>query len=101
MTNLLTNALKYSEPETPIIIAAEQTGEEATVSITDRGTGIDPGDLPHIFERFYRVPGARKTESVGLGLYITKMLVEALGGRIWAESEPGKGSTFHFRLPLA
>jgi signal transduction histidine kinase len=80
---------------------AEQTCEEATVSTTDRGTGIAPGDLPHIFERVYIVPGARKSESVGLGLYVTQMPAEALGGRIWAESELGRGSTFHFCLPFA
>jgi len=71
------------------------------ISASDRGAGISPEDLDHVFERFYRAKGTRKTEGLGLGLYITRMLVEAHGGRIWAESEPGKGSTFSFTLPLA
>ena len=70
------------------------------VSIHDQGEGIPPDLLPRIFDRYFRteVPSHKK-ESLGLGLYITKMLVEAHGGRIWCESEVGKGSTFSFTLP--
>jgi len=99
LTNLLTNALKYSPPDTEVIVRAVRTDEEIQVSVTDRGVGIAPEDLPHIFERFYRARGVRKVEGLGLGLYITKMLVEAHGGRIWVESELGRGSTFYFTLP--
>lgn len=99
--NLLSNALKYSPPETEVIMRARRTDRSVTVSVTDRGIGIAPEDLPHIFERFYRAKGVRQGEGLGLGLYIAKMLVEAHGGRIWAESELGKGSTFYFTLPLA
>ncbi|MGI5836537.1 MAG: sensor histidine kinase, partial [Chloroflexota bacterium] len=67
----------------------------------DKGIGIAPDELPHLFERFYRIKGTRKAEGLGLGLYITQMLVEAHGGKIWVESEPGKGSTFSFTLPIA
>ncbi|MBI2865500.1 MAG: PAS domain S-box protein [Chloroflexi bacterium] len=100
ITNLLTNALKYSPPGTEVSIVANRTDGEVRVSVTDKGVGIGPDDLPHIFERFYMAKGARKTEGLGLGLYITKMLVEAHGGSVWVESEMGKGSTFHFSLPI-
>lgn len=101
LTNLLTNALKYSSPEKEVIITVRKNNHEVLTSITDFGAGISPEDLPHIFDRFYRAKGVRKAEGLGLGLYITKGLVEAHGGCIWVESEIGKGSTFHFTLPLA
>ncbi|MHB0938502.1 MAG: PAS domain-containing sensor histidine kinase [Armatimonadota bacterium] len=101
ISNLLSNALKYSAPRRPVWVRARQEDGMVVVSVADQGAGIDPEDLPHIFERFYRTKGERKTESVGLGLYITRMLVEAHGGHIWAESEIGKGSTFSFTLPVA
>ncbi|MHB9134572.1 MAG: PAS domain-containing sensor histidine kinase [Armatimonadota bacterium] len=98
--NLLSNALKYSEPGTPVAMRAKAQDGEVVVSITDQGRGIPPESLPHLFERFYRAPGGRKAEGIGLGLYITRLLVEAHGGCIWAESEPEKGSTFSFTLPM-
>jgi signal transduction histidine kinase len=101
LVNLITNALKYSDPSTKVTIRAGQSDSVVTIAITDRGLGISSDDLPHLFERFYRARRARRTEGLGLGLYITKMLVEALGGVIWAQSELGKGSTFSFTLPLA
>jgi len=99
--NLLSNALKYSLPETPVHVAARSSGGEVVISVSDTGPGIDPADLPHLFERFYRGKGEHKTEGLGLGLFITKMLVEAHGGQIRAESMPGQGSTFEFTLPAA
>jgi signal transduction histidine kinase len=99
VTNLLSNALKYSEG--PVRITASPEDDEVVISVADQGQGIDPVDLPHIFERFYRTTGKRKAEGIGLGLYITRMLVEAHGGRIWVDSEFGQGSTFHFTLPRA
>ena len=101
LTNLLTNALKYSDPGTPVRVSARQTDHAVEIAVTDQGRGISPDDLPHLFERFYRAKGARKAEGLGLGLYITRMLVEAHGGRIRVESEVGKGSTFSFTLPIA
>ena len=71
------------------------------ISVSDQGTGIPAEAIPHLFERFYRAPGKRKTEGIGLGLYITKVLVEAHGGHIRVESEVGTGSTFSFTLPVA
>ncbi len=100
--NIFSNALKYATPETPIVVSARQCEREMLVSVSDEGPGIALHDLNHLFERFYR---ARRSEGrqggLGLGLFIAKLLVEAHGGRIWAESEPGKGSTFSFTLPLA
>ncbi|MBI2954678.1 MAG: response regulator [Chloroflexi bacterium] len=101
LMNLLTNALKYSSPETEVLVRAKATGNEVVVSVADRGVGIAAEDMARIFERFYRTRGAREAEGLGLGLFIAKMLVEAQAGRIWGESEPGKGSAFSFTIPIA
>ena len=102
LTNLLSNALKYSAPGTEVTVTLARQDGEVVTSVTDRGRGISPEDLPHMFERYYRGREAReRREGLGLGLYITKGLVEAHGGRIWVESEVGKGSTFSFTLPIA
>ena len=79
----------------------ERVDNQAVLRIRDTGIGIEPADLPHIFERFYRADRARSRQGTGLGLSIAQMLVEQLGGRITAQSEPGKGSTFSVWLPLA
>ncbi len=100
LVNLLSNALKYSDPGTPVLLSARQQDEEVIVAVSDHGRGIAPEEIPHLFVRFYRAAGARKAEGIGLGLYITSVLVEAHGGRVWAESEVGKGSTFYFTLPV-
>jgi signal transduction histidine kinase len=101
LLNLLSNAMKYSPADSPVRLEASRRDGEVLVSVTDRGQGIAPEDQPRIFERFSRPQGARRPDSVGLGLYITRMLVEAHGGRIRVESAPGNGSTFSFTLPLA
>ncbi len=100
LLNLISNALKYSPPETEVTVKAEKVDGEVVTSVIDQGTGISPEDLSHLFERYYRAKGTRKTEGLGLGLYITRMLVEAHGERIWVESELGKGSAFCFTLPV-
>jgi signal transduction histidine kinase len=100
LLNLLTNAFKYSPEEAPVHLQAYQLGDEIVIAVADHGDGIAPEDIPHLFERFYRAK-ARKAEGIGLGLYITKLLVEAHGGRVWIESEVGKGSVFRLTLPLA
>jgi signal transduction histidine kinase len=76
---------------------------EAIVSICDDGRGIAAFDLPHVFERYFRAREMRerRSEGLGLGLYICRLIVEAHGGRIWVDSELGKGSTFSFTLHLA
>lgn len=99
--NLLTNAIKFSAPESEIVVRTEMTRGQVTTAVADRGTGIDPRDLPKVFERFSAVRSSGQAGGLGLGLFVTKMLVEAQGGRIWAESELGKGSTFYFTMPVA
>ncbi len=98
--NLLTNAGRYSPPASPIDVRARLEGKEVVISVRDRGRGIAAEDLPRLFDRYFRGRGGGR-EGVGLGLYITRLLVEAHGGRIWVESEPGRGSTFSFTLAAA
>jgi len=99
LVNLLSNALKFSPEDQPVRVSAQAQDDEVVISVTDRGCGIAQADLPKLFQRFYRT-GERKPEGIGLGLYITRLLVEVHGGRIWVESEDGKGSTFSFSLPI-
>jgi signal transduction histidine kinase len=101
LTNLITNALKYSSPDTEVTVTVAREDGAVVTSVTDRGPGIAPDDLPRLFQRYYRTDSAREREGLGLGLYITKGLVEAHGGRIAVESEVGAGSTFSFTLPIA
>jgi len=100
--NLVENAKKYSPEATPVAVAVWQEDGEARVSVRDHGIGIPAGDLTTIFERFSRGSNVddRRFHGMGLGLYICRGIVEEHGGRIWAESEVGKGSTFHVALPL-
>ena len=91
LVNLFGNALKYSDGE--VQVAAERDGDSVRITVADRGAGIPPGDLPRLFERYYR--GLRhEGEGLGLGLFIVKGLVEAHGGAIEVASVPGEGSTF-------
>ena len=99
--NLLSNALKYSPDGSPVTIRAHRQENTIVIAIADQGSGIPPEEQAHIFDRFYRVKAERKAEGIGLGLYITRLLVEAHGGRIWVESQPGQGSVFSFTLPIA
>jgi len=101
LLNLLSNAMKYSPAESPIRLEARRKEGGIEISVIDRGEGLAPEDQSRIFDRFCRPKGARRPDSVGLGLYITRKLVEAHGGRIRVESTLGKGSTFSFTLPLA
>lgn len=102
MTNLISNALKYSDPSTEVRVAFRQNGSEVVATVTDYGYGIPEEMLSKLFRRYSRHRGNnRKGDSLGLGLYITKGLVEAHGGRVWAESTLGKGSSFSFALPIS
>ncbi len=102
--NLLSNARKYSPKGSPITITLQQAGYEATASVRDMGVGIPPETLPNIFEQFYRVPGVEVQDGphtgLGLGLYISRKIVERHGGHIDVQSVPGQGSTFSIVLPM-
>jgi signal transduction histidine kinase len=101
VVNLLTNALKYSAPGSEVLVRVSAEDDGVQLSVEDRGQGIAPEDLPRLFERFFRAPGAGRVEGMGLGLYTCRKLVEAHGGAIGARSERGKGSLFWVRLPPA
>jgi len=102
--NLLSNARKYSSADSPITITLQRAGESGILSVRDRGVGIPAEMIPHIFERFYRVPGVEvQTGSgigLGLGLYISRKIVERHGGHIEVQSILGEGSIFSITLPL-
>ncbi len=105
LLNMVTNAIKYTPQGGTIALGLEQDDEAVTLSVRDTGIGIAAGDLPHIFERFWRADPARSRTGdrpgVGLGLAITKWIVEAHGGTITVQSRPGRGSVFTVRLPKA
>lgn len=96
LTNLVENALKYTDSS--VRLSAVVTPQEVTFTVTDQGPGIAEAHLSHVFAKFFRKPGERRT-GTGLGLYISKGLVEAHGGRIWCASQEGKGAAFSFTLP--
>jgi signal transduction histidine kinase len=103
LTNLLSNAIKYS-PEADIIqVSCVADTESATVSVRDYGIGIASENLPHIFERFFRVsdPEHETFPGLGLGLFISAQMIKRQGGRMWVESRMGVGSIFSFTVPLA
>jgi two-component system sensor histidine kinase KdpD len=99
--NLLENAAKYTPAGSTIEISASASDKEVTVDIADRGPGISPGDEKKIFEKFYRGKLAGSASGVGLGLTICRAVVEAHGGKIWAENRLGGGASFKFTLPLS
>lgn len=103
--NLLSNALKYSATETPVTLTLTREGGTARVAVRDQGPGIAPQAQARLFERFYRAPGVAVQHGsgvgLGLGLHISRSLVERHGGTMGVESAPGQGSTFFFTLPLA
>jgi PAS domain S-box-containing protein len=103
LTNLLTNALKFSSSDTTVEVEVRREDSMVRVAVRDHGAGIDADDLPKLFQKFSRVGAHDRTSvgGVGLGLYIAKAMVEAQGGRIFVESTPGRGSTFAYTLPAA
>jgi len=101
LTNLVHNAIKFTPPGGRITVAVRQDGDEVIFSVHDTGVGIPAEDLPRIFERFYKADRARSGGGTGLGLAIAKHIIQGHGGRIWAESVEGQGSTFYFILPVA
>ncbi len=106
LSNLLVNALRHTPPGGTISVTATEADDTVRLAVADTGEGIAPDDLPHVFERLWQADRARTrdirmTGGTGLGLSVAQSLVEAQGGRIWAESILGQGTTFRFTLPLA
>ncbi|MCH7529716.1 HAMP domain-containing histidine kinase [Patescibacteria group bacterium] len=99
--NLLTNAAKYSQRGSTVVVSAEVKDENIVFHVIDTGIGISTDQKKHIFEKFWRSPEAQHTEGTGLGLFIVKQLVQFMSGEIWFESEKGKGTTFSFSLKRA
>ncbi|HEX6275439.1 MAG TPA: ATP-binding protein, partial [Polyangiaceae bacterium] len=99
LVNLLSNAIKFTPPNGRVVVGVECIGEELRFKVSDTGEGIPLAKLEAIFERFVQVT-EKDRRGVGLGLYISKCIVQGHGGRIWAESTLGTGSTFCFTLPI-
>lgn len=99
-SNLLSNAIKYSPDGGEIQVTGQVRPEQVIICVRDQGPGIAPGDIPFIFERFYRSEGAKRTtKGAGLGLYLSRAIVEAHGGRMWSDTQPGEGARICFSLP--
>ena len=101
--NLLDNAVRFTPAGGSVTVSALQHDGSVQVRVADTGVGIPAEHLPRVFERFYRVDSARSRDDggTGIGLAIARSVIEAHGGRIWAESRPGEGSVFAFELPAA
>ena len=101
--NLLENAVKYSPDGSEIVVSVEDKGDHLITSVRDRGIGIPGDELSQVFERFHRGRQVSSTNygGLGLGLYISKQIIERHGGTIWVESAEGVGTTFYFSLPVA
>lgn len=103
LTNLISNALKYSPKAAPILVSIARTGDFLEVSVADQGPGISVSDQAKLFQKFPRIQstdGAQQPKGTGLGLFICKSFVEGVGGTISAKSALGSGSTFTFSVPV-
>jgi signal transduction histidine kinase len=98
-SNLLGNAIKFTPQGGQVVLSVERQGEVARFAVSDSGPGIASEHLPHVFDRFWKHEAAGK-KGTGLGLFISKGIIDEHGGRLWAESAPGQGATFYFTLPL-
>jgi len=100
ISNLLSNAVKYAPNNKEIVVDCQLVDGYAQISVKDEGMGIKPQDLEKLFERYYRVESNHTISGFGIGLYLSAEIIQRHNGKIWAESELGKGSTFYFTLPL-
>ena len=100
VTNYLSNGIKYSLDSNEVVLNMEHTDREIIVAVRDRGLGISKDQLPFVFNRFFRAEKTRNLEGIGLGLYLSRQIIEAHKGKVWVESEDGLGSTFYFSIPL-
>ena len=101
LVNLIHNGIKFTSTGGTVTLSAEAGSRLIRFAVTDSGRGIPADDLPRIFERFYKADPSRRSGGTGLGLSISKHLIEAHGGKIWAESREGSGSTLYFELPIS
>lgn len=99
-TNLLTNAINHSPRGEKVEIWLESQAEYQKIQVIDAGAGIKPDEMPHLFDRFYQGNSDRQARGSGLGLYLTRQIIAAHGGKIWAENRSPRGAIFGFRLPL-
>jgi signal transduction histidine kinase len=101
LVNLLSNASKYSPEETEVVLKARTVDGNLLVEVRDSGIGIAAEDQKQLFKPYHRVEQDRQSfPGIGLGLAVSKQIIDAHGGQIWVESKPGRGSTFKFTLPL-
>ncbi|MBT3338425.1 MAG: PAS domain-containing protein [Anaerolineae bacterium] len=100
LVNLIHNGIKFTSMGGTVTLSAESGSRSIRFAVSDSGIGIPANDLPRIFERFYKADPSRRSRGTGLGLSISKHLIEAHGGKLWAESVEGQGSTFYFELPI-
>jgi two-component system phosphate regulon sensor histidine kinase PhoR len=101
LVNLIHNAVKFTRPGGEVVLSAEPIDGSVRFAVQDSGIGIPAEEVSRIFERFYRVDKSRTGSGTGLGLSIAKHIVEAHGGKIWAESIEGQGSVFFFSIPIS
>lgn len=101
LNNFFTNAIKFSNPGTTVYLDVQRTNDTVQFSVTDHGAGIEEQYLGRIFERYFQVPGRTDAKGSGIGLAICKEFIEAMGGSVSVSSQPGKGSTFSFRIPVS
>ena len=100
ITNYLGNGIKYSNGKSDVTLTVKHDENTLTVSVKDEGLGISKEQLPYIFQKFFRAEKTRNFEGIGLGLYLCQQIIQAHDGKVWAESEEGKGSSFYFSIPV-
>lgn len=103
LTNFISNGIKYNRPQGKVMISHHSAGEFVQITVRDTGLGIPADQQARMFQKFFRVEGSDRAgiPGTGLGMYITKQFIEGMGGKLWFESEAGKGTAFYFTLPLA